>query len=102
MTEKLHAFTAHNLTHVGQQLDEIESISVEIMSLDKIRQKITHGEVNDGKTLAVLGMYLLREGMTTERITLASRSPYGLARPRTMLAKADRTADTVPFTKGRG
>ncbi len=62
MTEKLHAFTAHNLTHVGQQLDEIESISVEIMSLDKIRQKITHGEVNDGKTLAVLGMYLLREG----------------------------------------
>ncbi len=60
MTERIHAFIARGLTEVGQKLDETESIEVDIHRLDKIRQLIIDGCLNDGKTIAVLATYLLQ------------------------------------------
>lgn len=59
LDERMYAFVATGLTHVGQDLDETEEIEVEIMSPDKIRQQLAGGKLSDGKTIATLGTYFL-------------------------------------------
>ncbi len=56
-TERMYAFVASDLTHVGQDLDDTEEIDVEIVAADKIRQNLIDGKLLDGKTIAVLGTY---------------------------------------------
>ena len=60
-TERMHAFIATGLSWVGQQLDSAERISPEVLSLARIRHMLLSGQIEDGKTMAVLGLYLLGE-----------------------------------------
>lgn len=60
LTERMYAFIARDLEHVGQKLEADEDITVEPVALDRIRQLLTDGSLYDGKTIAVLGTYLLR------------------------------------------
>ena len=62
LSERMRAYLATGLSEVGQNLDDTEEIEVEIMRPDKIRQLIVDGQLIDGKTIAVLGTYMLREG----------------------------------------
>ena len=56
-TERMWAFLATDLTHVGQDLDASEQITVEVMPLDQSMQMIESGEIRDGKTIATLLYY---------------------------------------------
>ncbi len=60
-TERMHAFIATGLTHVGQDLDVAEKITPEIVPLDRVKRMLISGQILDSKTIAVLGMYLLGE-----------------------------------------
>ncbi len=53
-TEQMHAFVARGLTHVGQDLDENERITVEVRTLDQTMQMVRDGTIRDGKTIATL------------------------------------------------
>jgi ADP-ribose pyrophosphatase len=59
MTELMQAFVAEKLTPVGQRLEPDERIKVEIVTFARAREMFVGGELRDGKTMAVLGMYLL-------------------------------------------
>ncbi len=61
LSEKMFAYVAHGLTKVGQRLEPTEEIEVAVTPLNKIRQLLTAGELVDGKTIAVLGTYLLQQ-----------------------------------------
>ncbi len=53
--ERMHAFFARSLTHVGQKLEDDEAIRVEIVPLPRVWQLIDSGELRDAKSmLAVL------------------------------------------------
>ena len=56
-TEVMHAFLAEDLTHVGQDLDGSEQITVEVVPMDRTMQMIETGQVRDGKTIATLLFY---------------------------------------------
>ncbi len=56
-TELMHAFVAHDLTHVGQQLDENERITVEVTPLAQSIQMVRDNTIRDGKTIATLLYY---------------------------------------------
>ncbi len=60
MTERMHAFLATGLEFVGQALEDGEQIVVETMDPRDLRHKLIDGQVRDGKTLAVLGLYFIR------------------------------------------
>jgi len=55
--ERMVAFLATELTHVGQQLEANEQITVEVMPLDEVLGLAQRGEIKDGKTLATLLFY---------------------------------------------
>jgi len=55
--EKLYAFLATDLTHVGQQLEANEQITVEVMPLTQVMELAADGTLQDGKTLATLLFY---------------------------------------------
>ncbi len=57
-TEYMHAFLATRLTHVGQDLDENEQITVEAMKLSKALDLIADHSIEDGKTIAALLFYM--------------------------------------------
>jgi hypothetical protein len=57
----MYAFVASGLSQVGQDLEETEQIEVEIFKPDRIRQMLVDGALRDGKTIATLGVYYLRE-----------------------------------------
>jgi ADP-ribose pyrophosphatase len=59
-TEVLHAYLAHELAYEGQQLQADEDIEVVIMSPASLRLALTSGEIVDSKTIAIVGLYLLR------------------------------------------
>ena len=61
LTERMHVFVATELTHVGQRLDSGEEIEVEIMPRDRVERMLVSGEFHDGKTIATLGLWFLRE-----------------------------------------
>lgn len=60
-TEVMHVYLARELTWVGQSLQDDEDIRVQLLTLDDLRKRITRGAIIDGKTLAVLSSFLLRQ-----------------------------------------
>ncbi len=62
LTEKMYAFIAAGLTPGPQALEENETITVEPIAPDKILQMIASNEIVDGKTIAVVLKYLIRNG----------------------------------------
>jgi len=56
-TERMWAYLAEDLTHVGQDLDESERITVEVLPLNQTMQMIEAGDIRDGKTIATLLYY---------------------------------------------
>ena len=59
-TEIMHPYVATGLQFVGQALAPDEQIETVIMTKADLIGAIQNGEIIDGKTLAVLGAYLLR------------------------------------------
>ena len=55
--ERMWAFLATDLSHVGQQLEANEHITVEVVPYDEAMQKIRKGVIQDGKTIATLLYY---------------------------------------------
>lgn len=55
--ELMHAFTATDLTRVGQRLDPGEELVPEICELSKARRMLASAGFEDSKTMAVLGIY---------------------------------------------
>jgi len=56
-TEWMHAYVACDLTHVGQNLDDGEKITVEVMPLARSIQMVSDNTICDGKTIATLLYY---------------------------------------------
>lgn len=56
-TERMWAFLAEDLTHIGQSLDESERITVEVVGLDRTMRMVKSGQIRDGKTIATLLYY---------------------------------------------
>lgn len=56
-TEKMYAFVARGLQHVGQNLDEAEDIVVEKVSWQNALAMIQDGTIRDAKTLTTLLYY---------------------------------------------
>lgn len=54
--ERMHAFVATNLSHVGQALEEDESIDVETLDAAQVLDMIDRGEIVDGKSIATILM----------------------------------------------
>jgi ADP-ribose pyrophosphatase len=52
--EKMYAFAATNLTHVGQDLEEDESIQVELIPAAKAVGLITSGRIRDAKSMLAI------------------------------------------------
>ena len=68
-TEVMHVFTASELTEVGQRLEPDEDITVVPMSIDDVRRALSEGEIIDGKTIAVLSLFLLFGASPLSRTT---------------------------------
>lgn len=62
LTERMYAFVATDLTHVGQNLQGSERIVCEVLDADEVRRMLLQGKVLDGKTIAVLGRYFMQQG----------------------------------------
>lgn len=60
-TERMYAFQARNLTLTEQRLEADEDIEVCVMDIQAVRKMMQRGQIEDGKTLAVLGTFFLRE-----------------------------------------
>jgi len=67
LSESMHAFVATELTPVGQRLEEGEQIVAKLVDSREVRRMMTQGEIQDGKTLAALGVYFLGRGPASER-----------------------------------
>ena len=52
--ERMHAFVATGLRHVGQDLEDDESITVELVPAAKTLSMIESGELRDGKSIVAL------------------------------------------------
>ncbi|MCB9527780.1 MAG: NUDIX hydrolase [Myxococcales bacterium] len=61
-TEVMHPFVARGLSAVGQDLEADEEIEVAPLTVDEARLMLLDGRLVDGKSLAVLGRYLLSGG----------------------------------------
>jgi len=60
--ELMHVFAASELTHVGQNLDHGEHLTMEIVSLADAQAMIADGRINDGKTIAGLWLWMMFTG----------------------------------------
>jgi ADP-ribose pyrophosphatase len=58
-TERMYGFAARGLSHVGQRLQGAERITPLPMELADVRGMLLRGELHDGKTIAVLGRFLI-------------------------------------------
>ena len=52
--ERMHAFAATGLSHLGQNLEDDESISVELVPLDRVFAMIESGELRDAKSMVAI------------------------------------------------
>jgi len=59
MTELMRAYVAEGLSEGETRLEPDERIKVEVVTLARAREMLAQRELRDGKTIAVLGMYLL-------------------------------------------
>lgn len=55
--EKIEIFVARNLIPSKQHLDPNEFVNVESYTLEELKEKIFHGEIEDSKTVAALMAY---------------------------------------------
>lgn len=55
--ERMHAFIARDLKHVGQALEDTEDIEVVVMGHEEVMGLIREREIIDGKTIAMLLYY---------------------------------------------
>lgn len=62
-TEVMHPFIARGLRAVGQALEADERIDVVPMTVGAVRAALLDGTLADGKSLAVLGRFLLGGGV---------------------------------------
>ena len=53
-TELMHVYRAEGLSFVGQDLDETERITAEVVSFEKSMEMVKDGTIRDGKTIATL------------------------------------------------
>ena len=63
-TERMWVFVATDLTKTRQNLQGHEEIRVDVIDGDEVRRMLCDGEIEDGKTVAALGMYFLRQDGT--------------------------------------
>lgn len=56
-TERMFAFAATGLEHVGQDLEDDEQIEVELVPMERVMEMVRSGEIEDGKTIAALLYY---------------------------------------------
>jgi len=56
-TEKMHAYLATGLSHVGQDLEDDEHIEVHAVAWDDLLAMVRDGDVEDGKTIAAILYY---------------------------------------------
>lgn len=64
-TEQMWAFEAWGLTPTEQRLDDGEEIDVVVMEAATVRGMLLDGKIEDGKTIAALGTYFLRQDAKT-------------------------------------
>jgi ADP-ribose pyrophosphatase len=60
-TERMWVFVAGDLTETQQQLQGNEQIRVAVTDISRVRQMLKDGAIEDGKTIAALGTYFLRQ-----------------------------------------
>ncbi len=60
--ERMHGFVATGLTHVGQNLEEDESIEVEAVTRERVLSMIDSGELRDAKSMLAI-LLALRRGI---------------------------------------
>lgn len=63
LTELMNVFVATGLTPTRQNLQGGEEITVELVEPRQVRDLLIAGQLRDGKTIAVLGTFLLRSGL---------------------------------------
>lgn len=68
-TEVMHPYVATGLNFVGQDLELDEEIDVVLLSRAQVVAALVDGTIIDGKTLAVLGRYVLSTAGTTDRMS---------------------------------
>lgn len=66
LTEKMYAFIATGLENVGQKLEPGERITVEPIECKNVERMLMVGDIQDGKTLAALGLYFLKLGQNNQ------------------------------------
>lgn len=59
LSERMYVFVARGLSFVGQRLQENEKITVESFDLPTVRRMLIDRVLEDGKTIAALGTFLL-------------------------------------------
>lgn len=60
LTERMYVFIARGLVAEKQSLQQSEQITVVTFDVPAIHRLLISGEIEDGKTIAALGTYLLR------------------------------------------
>ena len=61
--EVMYSFLALDLTDGQQNLETYEQITVEIFSGAEVRRMIADGTIHDGKTVATLALYWVKNGL---------------------------------------
>ncbi len=61
-TELMHAYVARDMIRTAQRLDATEQIRVEVLTLEDALHKIGCGEIIDGKSIAAITTFHLRQG----------------------------------------
>jgi ADP-ribose pyrophosphatase len=59
--EVMHSYLAAELKAGRQNLEAYEEITVQTFSMDDVRRMVADGTVHDGKTIATLALYWLRQ-----------------------------------------
>ena len=60
LSERMYVFVARGLSFVGQRLQENEKITVETFDLPAVRRMLIDRTLEDGKSIAALGTFLLQ------------------------------------------
>lgn len=60
MNEKMYVYLATGLVDGLQNLEIYEDITVEVVSMDKIKEMLLDGTIHDAKTIAAFGLYNLK------------------------------------------
>ena len=71
--ELMHVFVAMDLTYVGQNLDEDEHLTAEVVSTEDAIAMVNDGRIKDGKTIASLWIWLMHTGRASAALPLLPR-----------------------------